>query len=432
MYNYNRLAEKIKKKSKFFIDKVSGGLNKTEYRFLFQMFYGLLGSGSVLLSEISRSLEESITLKKTIERLSRNLKTFDKVEEIQSNYIKEVSKVINDETVFCIDHTDIAKPKSKELESMGRVRDGSTGKIENGYKILEIAALTKENKMPISVYSRVFSPEEDNYISENRETLDAFRYLSKEFGNIGIRTLDRGFDNKKLYEYFIDANEKFIIRAKKNRDVIHKGKSQNILDVTKKYKGKYALTFKSKNEDAKKVKISYIPIELPAFPGVNLTLVTVYGFGKIPMMLITNITSDEKKIARTVLKVYLLRWRIEEYFKFKKQQFDFENIRVRKLKAIRNLNQILTLVIGFIGILSEEQDKSVFVLSVIKKANAIFDKNKIKITFTYYRIAQGIQNTLAKSTTGIRYLLPKAKYVKTQQLSMFKRSNIEKYTPLAS
>jgi len=53
MYNYNRLAEKIKKKSKFFIDKVSGGLNRTEYRFLFQMFYGLLGSGSVLLSEIS-------------------------------------------------------------------------------------------------------------------------------------------------------------------------------------------------------------------------------------------------------------------------------------------------------------------------------------------------------------------------------------------
>jgi len=58
-----------------------------------------------------------------------------------------------------------------------------------------------------------------------------------------------------------------------------------------------------------------------------------------------------KKIARTVLKVYLLRWKIEEYFKFKKQQ-----------------------------------DKSIFVLSVIKKANAIFDKNKI--TFTYYRITK--------------------------------------------
>ena len=68
MSNYTGLADKIKRKSKVFIDKLSGDLNKTEYRFLFQMFYGLLASGSVLLSEISRTLEEDITLKKTIER----------------------------------------------------------------------------------------------------------------------------------------------------------------------------------------------------------------------------------------------------------------------------------------------------------------------------------------------------------------------------
>jgi len=65
-----------------------------------------------------------------------------------------------------------------------------------------------------------------------------------------------------------------------------------------------------------------------------------------------NITSDRKIIAKTLLKVCLLRWKIEDYFKFKKQQFDFENISVRKMKSIRNMNQILTLVIGFIGILS--------------------------------------------------------------------------------
>ena len=127
-----------------FIDNLSGDLNKTEYRFLFQIFYGLLASVSVLLSEISRALEEDITLKKTIERLSKNLVKFDKIEEVHSKYIKEIFKLIDDETVFCIDHTDIAKPKSTVLENLGRVKDGSTGKIENGYKILEIATLTKE------------------------------------------------------------------------------------------------------------------------------------------------------------------------------------------------------------------------------------------------------------------------------------------------
>jgi len=98
---------------------------------------------------------------------------------------------------------------------LGRVRNGSTGKIENGYKILEIAALTKEKKIPVSAISRVFSPEEDNFISENRETLNAFKSLTENFENKGIRVLDRGFDNKIFIDYFIRKDEKFIIRAKK-------------------------------------------------------------------------------------------------------------------------------------------------------------------------------------------------------------------------
>ncbi|KGG81380.1 hypothetical protein Y919_01125 [Caloranaerobacter azorensis H53214] len=62
-----------------------------------------------------------------------------------------------------------------------------------------------------------------------------------------------------------------------------------------------------------KVKTSYIPIQLAAFLDKELLLVVVYGFGKTLMMLITNMKSDDKRIAVTITKVYLLRWRIEEY-----------------------------------------------------------------------------------------------------------------------
>ena len=75
----------------------------------------------------------------------------------------------------------------------------------------------------------------------------------------------------------------------------------------------------------------------------------VYGFGKIPMMLITNLKSDDKRICTAICKVYLMRWRIEEYFKFKKQSFDFENIRVQSLKSIRNLDLLLTIAIGYVA-----------------------------------------------------------------------------------
>ena len=416
MLNYIKLSNKIKRKSKSFVDKLSAGLNKIEYKFVFQMFHGLLSSQSVKLSEISRALEEDITLKKTIERLSNNLASFKKGEKLFSNYINQVTKLIDDKTIFCIDHTDIAKPKSKKLESLCKVRDGSTGKITIGYKVLEIAALTSEKKMPVSVYSKVFSTEENDYISENHITLEAFKSLTSNFGNQGIRALDRGFDTNRLYEYFIENDEKFIIRAKQNRDVIYNNKRINILKVTNKYKGKYSLILTSKDGEKVNAKISYIPIELPAFPNRKLTLVVVFGFGKLPMMLITNMTSSEKIISITITKVYLLRWRIEDYFKFKKQQFDFENIRVRKLDAIKNLNLLLTIVIGYLGLLTEKEDDTIMVYKIYKASKSIYEN---KAVFTYYKIAEGIKNILKKSSTGIADFISKSENAQSNQLSLF-------------
>ena len=40
---------------------------------------------------------------------------------------------------------------------------------------------------------------------------------------------------------------------------------------------------------------------------------------------------------------------IEEYFKFKKQEYHFENFRVRILKAINHLNRMLTYTIGLLS-----------------------------------------------------------------------------------
>jgi hypothetical protein len=209
--------------------------------------------------------------------------------------------------------------------------------------------------------------------------------------------MDRGFDNNRYYRYFIENNEQFVIRAKKNRNVKYKGKTENILEVANRFKGKYALKFKDKNGIKIDVKISIIPIELCEFQGVPLNLVVVYGFGEIPMMLITNLDSDDKRICVTVCKVYLMRWRIEEYFKFKKQCFDYENLRVRSLKSIRNLDFLLTMAIGYISKLSDKDDTMILRLEVISASKRLFDVSD----FLYYSIADGIFEILKYSKRGI-------------------------------
>ena len=399
MINYSTTNSNLKRAICNNSKKICKGLNRPEMKFVCDMTYGMLASGSSMLSEIARNLNEKIPLIKTVNRLSRNLQDLsdDERNVVMDNYLKAIKPNYNDQSVIVIDGSDITKPASTKLEALCQVRDGSTGEIGIGYHTIGAAVLSSENKLPFGVYSRIYSSAEKEFVSEDQEMLNCFKFLSGHFKKSNIRTMDRGFDNNRYYRYFIENGEKFIIRAKKNRNVKYKGKTENILEVANKFKGKYALKFKDKNGRKIDVKISIIPIELCEFQGVSLNLVVVYGFGEIPMMLITNLDSDDKRICVTVCKVYLMRWRIEEYFKFKKQCFDYENLRVRSLKSIRNLDFLLTMAIGYISKLSDKDDTMILRLEVISASKRLFDVSN----FLYYSIVDGIFEILKYTKRGI-------------------------------
>ena len=94
------------------------------------MIYGILAGNKLHLSEITRSLKEEATLKKTIDRLSRNLNAFQEKQSLMQNYLTLVKQHIKDDyAVIVIDNSDIAKPASRKLEALSEIRDGSTGEI---------------------------------------------------------------------------------------------------------------------------------------------------------------------------------------------------------------------------------------------------------------------------------------------------------------
>ncbi len=114
-----------------------------------------------------------------------------------------------------------------------------------------------------------------------------------------------------------------------------------------------------------------------------------------------------------VTKVYLMRWRIEEYFKFKKQQFDFEDIRVWSLKSIRNFNLITTITVGYIGIMIAEKPNSMFFIELKKCSKRIYDIPK----FIYYAIGYAIESILVKTKVGIQSFIPNI--YKSQQYDIY-------------
>lgn len=402
MYNYsNTLNHNLKRGILKFSEKISKNLSRPQFKFVSQMIYGILSSQSCMLSDISRRLDEKTTVKKIIDRLSRNLKEFDKGNDLFENYLRTIKSQINDNTILIVDGSDITKEYTTKMEGIATVRDGSTGEYKLGYHTLGISALTPKSKMPIPVYSRIYSAAEKGFISEDEETIRGLRFLSNHFQGNNIRALDRGYDNNRYYEYLIQHNEKFVIRAKKNRDVNYKGERINILKLAHRFKGKYSLKFTKKNGITADCKISIIPIRLACRPNAELNLVVCYGFGKEPMLLITNLQSKDKRLGVVVVKVYLMRWRIEEYYRFKKQQFGYENLRVRSLKSIRNLDLLLTIAVGYIGFISEKSDERITVMQIIENSKRIYGVNK----FVFYAIADGLFAILSKGRQGIADML---------------------------
>ena len=409
MNHYTKLAWVLKREICTFSKKICKRIGRPEEKLVSSLLYGIAESGSCHLSKISRALKERITLKKTIERLSRGLRGFSAEDQqlLLDDYAQTVKSQVNERTVYVLDGSDVTKPYSEKLEGLALVRDGSTGALEKGYWTIEIAALTSVTKSPIPVYDRVYSAAESGFVSEDDEVLKGLRYVSETFGHAGIRTLDRGYDALVYYEYFLKAQEKFIIRAKTNRHVCYRGDTQNILEVAKLFKGKYRIDFKGKKGQMISCKTSMIPVSLPKHPNIPLNLVVVYGFGKEPMLLLTNLKSDDSRLANTIAKVYLMRWRIEEYFRFKKQQYAFEDFRVRSLNSIRVLHRVLTLLTGLIGLLSEKREESVFVMELVALSRRIYrpKPEKVKRLFLHYAIADGFAAVLRRCSLGIQSFL---------------------------
>lgn len=406
MTNYTTETYQTKRDILNFSNKISEGCLKPTKKFTQNMIYGILGSRSCLLSDIARSLKEDIKLCNTIDRLSSNLGHIDKeeLEKIEENYYGEVMEYLPEENVIVLnDDTDVNKEYSKKLEDLCLIRDASSQveRYVNGYKVCEYTALSTKTKTPISLYSKVYSTTSDDFISENKETIEGEKKvveLLKRNNKVPIFIRDRGYDANGYLVRDIKENIKFVTRLKGNRSLLFKDKKRIVEDVAKARKGKIVtnLIYHGENKESS---ISYTKVQLPACKGTDITLVTIHGLSddEVPMMLLTNLEVKNKEDAEHIVRLYFLRWRIEEYFKAKKT-YNWENSLLRTLESINNLNTFLTISMFHLAILTEKLDTNFHSNVILERAQSL--KNKFLVYLS--TMATGIFEILKYARTGIR------------------------------
>ena len=381
-----------------FSNKISRKLSKPDRKFSADMTYGMLASGSCLLTDIVDGLHEDSKKVNSVERLTRHLNKGTPVKALNT-YLSVIKKLCPDEPVIHIDDSDIVKPDGYKFEALGIVRDGSHSAdtknvYEKGYHVTEACVMT-QSQHPASIFSEIHSSKEKNFTSINDVTFSAMERGAALFGKATF-VMDRGYDDNKMFLKLDELEQDYVIRLKSNRKLFYHNKWVMATELRNRRKGKVRmpLYYKGKTHEAY---LSHVKIQITASKK-DIYLVLVYGITEHPMMLATNKAIKSKEDVISVAKHYFSRWRIEEYFRCKKQMFQFENFRVRKLQAINALNFYITLCMAFLAHISMKPDINALKVSIIQKANPI----KEKIGFCYYRLAKGISGILSYAKEGVR------------------------------
>lgn len=398
MVNFTSNTYQMKREILSFSNKISKNLPKPGKKFMADMNYGILASGSCLLTDIVDQLHEPSRKINIVDRLSKHLAKGTS-EDVLRSYLAQVKKWCPEHPVVHIDDSDVVKPDGYKFESLGWVRDGSESTAtkniyKKGYHVTEVTVLTNSNH-PVSIFSEIHSSEEKNFTSINTVTFSAMDRAAALFGKAAF-VMDRGYDDNKMFLKLDSLHQDYVIRLTAKRKLLYYNKWVFATELRNRRKGKVKLPlfYKGKKHNPY---LSHVKVQITA-SRKDIYLVLVYGITEHPMMLATNKEIKSKDDVIKIAKLYFSRWKIEEYFRCKKQMFQLENFRVRKLKAINALNFHITLCMAFLNQISLKSETNALKVAIIQTADPV----KEKIVFCYYRLAKGISGILSYAKEGIR------------------------------
>lgn len=411
MNNYTALNNKLLEELTNFTSKLSNKLGKVDTHFLCDIINGIVSNNSIILSDIIRSTDME-NIKKGVERLERHLDSYESIADIvKDNYTSIVKPLINQRKLYFVDGGDITKDENTKFENMGYVLDGSKEhSLARGYKIFEIDTIDNSNQ-PLNLISDLSTSDKkvndsNKELSENIEWLKRMNIVSNLYGN-GTFIMDRGFDGAILMEKIIEMGSDFIIRAKNlKRHVYVSGEKTTISNLARNHKGFYKFDTKIDGVMTH-LKVSAINVIIKNRDAKNLnkkllTLVLVKGFGgtNAYMALLTSRQVSGKDKVLQVVRDYILRWKIEENFKFKKQQYGLEKIKVRKYKRIQALNNLLSMVMAFNNIIN--------ITALGKTLRKEVKQIRNEIHMWLYRLTDGIKKIITIISSQImQKLYPK-------------------------
>ena len=398
------LVAKVKAQLSKFSGIISKDFPKPKRRLIKEILCGIQATKDVKLSNISRSLNEQQPLIKTEDRLSRNVDDVDFTDGINHQICRLGASRVLDEMVIALDLGDIRKRFATKMQYLGGIYDGSQNEVGNGYWLCKCVAADIEHTRVIPLYCEAYSQKARGFLSENAQFFKAIDAVSRHVGSRGIWALDRGGDRDKLFDKFLtgEAPKRFVIRLRK-RDLVHRGLKRDCCEMARVlpcHCEATLITYEEGRERVRSVWYNALSVKLLGRQE-RLFMVVVKGFGQEPMMLLTNcrVNLRVKESIWRIVEIYLTRWKCDESFRYIKQSYNLEDLRVRSYIGIRNI-VVLVLAVSYFAAVYLGQNLK---LKLLVERIFLVSKRFFGVpSFFNYAIADGLYNLLFPDKRGLK------------------------------
>lgn len=405
--NIQNLTGKIQVESSNYLRKFKPKLSQPVYKFITSGLNGMLRSKSIFVSQIALYLYEPIDKKKIEERLLYHLSKESMFNNLATAYLKANAKDIRSQRYIILDGSAIKKDYAQKMEGLSYVYDGSSKKkkkIEIGYHWDNVVGVSKSadgevNMLPIhsEIYSRELDPD---FIqaSENRKILNMHKKLQPYFDNESIFIMDRGYDRMRLIEPFLERNQNFIIRQTGRRNLDDAENSENLplKKISRQTTLKYEYTvdqIKNGREIKRRFMAGAKEVKFPNCKSdKHLWLVTAQEKGKGKTWFLTYLNSnDEQTVIKTTMEGYKYRWKVEEFHRQVKQDYNLNKIKVMKYDTIRSMGALLLITMGFVAKLFNMTDKETKI-KILNSVNLIYKRCMDNLPgYIYYKATEAIR-----------------------------------------
>ncbi len=390
------LTKQIQNKlSRYFI-KASEYLSKAEARNIREMVTGILKCQNLFVNQIASNIGDSMTLKQTTKRLRRHYNKINFWKKTNHAHLESVKGKVHHNDYALLDICDIQKKYARMMEGLDFVKDGDTGKTGLGYWLMNVLVANKHKELT-PLYNKLYSFDAGS-LSENKEVMLAIEHITGIIDKIFTWVIDRGGDRGILKDYFIKHVRQFIIRLKRTTQLLFCGEKLNVKKIKNKIKFDIKLSAvkikknkrKTREYIAGATKVSYMIKNKEH----ELWLVVIKNLkGGFSYFLTRSSKESREDVIKECFEGYGLRWKIEEYHRHIKQQYNLEDIQVQKFQGLQSMLSILTIAMHLIY----REISSLHIKLLLESGIKTMNKNTVYelFNFVYYKIGNIIKTLFA-------------------------------------